>query len=441
MSNFVRSFQTGQIITMEKHKPKAEVKGKAFIELFDERTKKKILEAETENVINSVLSKDAFLTTFDSLIGWNSINAMRRSLFQNIVLTNHTGAENVDNFFIAGDIIGWAAKQGGYVGADVKRGTINIAESTRDYGEFKFVFDFPTHAANGTFRSIWWGGVNGYEPSIDFQYLTSNSVSGTYNYSYRSCIGPEFAIYVPQNTGIILVKRTSYNSMSYPDYQSSMSSDTVDLSYIDTNIRGIWWDGEFFWLYGDYNKKYYKCDSSFAVLLEFDAPPGAYSSSTRYNYTTFNGKFFTYTYEASTNWSFRRYSYQGVLETELNLYGQEGITAPSYMHIIGDAKCLLFHETNLKKVALVDANGNTLKFAVDANNHVSNADRYQNAMIYDRMHNLYWGRYYYSGNYSLYCLQPLWYPGAQTLLASPVTKTNSNTMKVTYTFKVDLPTY
>jgi hypothetical protein len=440
MSNFVRNFETGQVITLEKHKPKAEVKGKAFVELFDERTKKKILEAETENVINNVLVKDAFLTTYDSLIGWNSISAMRRSLFQNIVLTNYIGAEDANNFFISGDIIGWAARQGGYVGADVQRGTINIAESSRDYGEFKFVFDFPTHAANGTFRSIWWGGVNGYIPLLDFQSIGSNGISGTYNNSYRACLGPGAAVYVPQNTGIIVVKKTSYNDSNYPDYFSNTSSDTIDLSYIDTKIQGIWWDGEFFWLYGDTNKKYYKCDASFAVLLEFEAPPGAYSSSTRYNFTTFNGKFFTFTYESSTNWSFRRYSYQGVLETELNLYGQEGITAPSSMFIVGDAKCLLFHESNLRKMALVDANGNTLKFAVDTNLHVSNSYFYNNLM-YDCKHNLYWARYNYYSNYSLYCLQPLWYPGAQTLLASPVTKTNSNTMKVTYTFRIDLPTY
>ncbi len=441
MSNYVRNFETGEIVTLPKLKPALQVKGKALIELFNERSGKKVLEAETENVINNVLAKDAFISGFDSLIGWNSHNQSRNSMFQNIVLTNHTGPEDADAFYIKGDTIAWAGKMSGYIGADVKRGSINIAESSRDYGEYKFVFDWPTHSGNGTFRSIWWAGVNGYEPTIDFNYLGSNSISGTNTTSYRHCIGPQYSVYIPQNTGILVVKTPTYNGMTNPTSFSSHSSDTIDLSYIDTRIQGIWWDGEFFWIYGDNNRKYYKCDGNFSVLLEFDTPAAASSAASRYNFTTFNGKFFSFTQESSTDWSLRRYNYQGVLENEFNLYGQEGITSPSSMHIVGNAKSLVFHEANLSRIALVDANGNTLKFAVYANSHVSNTDRFYRNLLYDHKRNIYYGRYQYSSSYSNYHLQPVWYPGAQTLLASPVTKTNSNTMKVTYTFKVSLPQF
>ena len=333
------------------------------------------------------------------------------------------------------------SKMDGYIGADVKQGSINIAESHRDFGEYKFVFDWPTHSGNGTFRSIWWAGVNGFEPQIDFHYLGSNSIPGTNTATYRTCIGPRYAVYVPQNTGIIIVKTPNYDGMTNPTTFSSHSSDTLDLSYIDTKIQGVWWDGEFFWVYGDNNRKYYKCDEGFSVLLEFDAPAAASNAASRYNFTTFNGKFFTFTQEASDQWSLRRYNYQGVLENELNLYGQEGITAPSAMFIVGDSKCLIFHEDNLSRIALVDANGMTLKFAVNSNAHVSNTNRLSRNLLYDYKRNIYYGRYYYSNSYSNYYLQPTWYPGAQTLLASPVTKTNSNTMKVTYTFKVELPQF
>lgn len=439
MSNYVRNFETGETVNLRKYKPEVQVKGKALIELFNERTGKKVLEAETENVINNLIAKEAFLSGFDSLIGWNSNSPSRTSMFQNIVLTNFTGPEDANAFYIKGDTIAWAAKMTGYIGDDVKRGTINIAESTRDYGEYKFVFDWPTHSGNGTFRSIWWAGVNGFEPQIDFHYLTASSIPGTNTTSYRVCLGPRYSVYVPQNTGVIIVKTPNYNGMSNPTTFNSHSSDSLDLSYIDTRIQGIWWDGGFFWIYGDNNRKYYKCDSNFSVLLEFDAPPAASSAASRYNFTTFNGKFFSFTQESSTDWSLRRYNYQGVVENEFNLFGQEGITAPSSMHIVGNAKSLIFHEANLRRIALVDANGITLKFAVDANAQATNSYYVRN-LLYDHQRNIYYGRYQYSG-YSNYYLQPVWYPGAQTLLASPVTKTNSNTMKVTYTFKVSLPQF
>jgi hypothetical protein len=440
MSNYVRNFETGETVNLPKYKPEVQVKGNALIELFNERTGKKVLEAETENVINNLIAKEAFISGFDSLIGWNSNSPARTSMFQNIVLTNFTGPEDADAFYVKGDIIAWAAKMTGYIGDDVKRGTINIAESTRDFGEYKFVFDWPTHSGNGTFRSIWWAGVNGFLPQIDFHYLTSSSLPGTNNSSYRSCLGPRFSVYVPQNTGIIIVKSPNYNGMSNPSNFGGHSSDTLDLSYIDTRIQGIWWDGEFFWIYGDINRKYYKCDENFSVLLEFDAPAAASSSASRYNFTTFNGKFFSYTQESSADWSLRRYNYQGVMENEFNLFGQEGITAPSSMHIVGNAKSLIFHEANLRRIALVDANGNTLIFAVDANAQATNS-YYTRNLLYDHKRNIYYSRYQYSSSYAHYYLQPVWYPGAQTLLASPVTKTNSNTMKVTYTFKVSLPQF
>lgn len=439
LKNYVENFQTGEVVTLEKLKPKLVlVKGSAKVELFNDHTGRKLLEAETENVINNVLAKDAFLSTFDGSIGWNSLNSVRKSYFQNIALTNHAQPESADSFYVAGDIVGWAAKQGSYVGDDTKRGTINIAESTRDYGEYKFVFDWPTHAANGTFRTLWWGGVSGSSPFASLINLNSYGYS-TQLPSYRSCIGPKYWIYVAQGTGVILVRKMAFNDMSYPDYYNyALTSDTMDLSYIDTMIKGIWWDGTYFWIYGDTNKKYYKCDENFTVLLQFDAPPAAYYLSTKYNYTTLNGKFFTYTYEASNNWSFRRYDYNGVLETELNLYGQEGITAPSTMYIVGDTKCLVFHESSLAKIALVDANGNTLSFTLT--NPSSNSS-FSGHLLYDRKHNLFWTKWSNASSYNLYCMQPMWYPGAQTLLATPVTKTSTNTMKVTYTFKVNLPTY
>ena len=144
-----------------KQKPKAPTRGIATVELFDSENGEKIYEAKTENIINNYVSKIAYMDYFYGKIKGNRANSYYSAPFQNIVLTSYSGDESADIKYYKGELIGYADKETAYVGNNILKGTINTAETKLDTegdGVLHFVFDFPTHAANGTFQSIWWIG-------------------------------------------------------------------------------------------------------------------------------------------------------------------------------------------------------------------------------------------------------------------------------------------
>ncbi|MTI71096.1 MAG: hypothetical protein FH751_12675 [Firmicutes bacterium] len=83
------------------------------------------------------------------------------NLYSYIYLTDSTKPESSTSEKVLGNIIGYAHRNNTYSGTDTKRGTINKAETNLEINNGKirvnFVFDFPTHAANGIFESIYWG--------------------------------------------------------------------------------------------------------------------------------------------------------------------------------------------------------------------------------------------------------------------------------------------
>lgn len=73
-----------------------------------------------------------------------------------LLLTSDSAAEAAATEILArGRVIGWTNKAA-YSGADVERGGANAAESAAGPTQIKYVFDWPTHAANGTFQSLAW---------------------------------------------------------------------------------------------------------------------------------------------------------------------------------------------------------------------------------------------------------------------------------------------
>lgn len=76
-----------------------------------------------------------------------------------------------------GDNLGYCFREGTYSGTDTRRGTFNGAESFVESKHIRFVYDFPTHAANGVIKSLYWASseMNGtaFEPErIDFELPT-----------------------------------------------------------------------------------------------------------------------------------------------------------------------------------------------------------------------------------------------------------------------------
>lgn len=91
----------------------------------------------------------------------NSNFGSLKELFSYIYLTDSTKPESSSSEKILGNIIGYAERNSPYSGTDTRRGTINRTETTLEINNGKirvnFVFDFPTHASNGSFESIYWG--------------------------------------------------------------------------------------------------------------------------------------------------------------------------------------------------------------------------------------------------------------------------------------------
>lgn len=91
-------------------------------------------------------------------ITWQQNEGLPLDPFRHIAVTDNADAEdsvNETNPKPTETVVGWANRTE-YAGADTKRGTPNPVESIANSEFAKWVFDWPTHAANGTFRSVEW---------------------------------------------------------------------------------------------------------------------------------------------------------------------------------------------------------------------------------------------------------------------------------------------
>lgn len=154
---------TGERLEVIKKKPIAPIKGITTIEIFDDLTKKKIHEVRSENIINNLVSKYAFMDYYYARIKGSTTTIAYTAPFEYLLLTNYNGNEDAEIMAYRGALVGYASKSTAYSGTDILRGTINSVETQLDIngtGLLHFVFDFPTNVANGTFQSVWWGQKN-----------------------------------------------------------------------------------------------------------------------------------------------------------------------------------------------------------------------------------------------------------------------------------------
>lgn len=135
--------------------------GSGKIELFDARTLRKVEEVPFTNYVSTMA------TSYDA---WKVRQEYRTShprtqtdtapanVMGHMALTTDSRSDTGQIDF-QGTVIGWSNKST-YTGADVYRGTPNIAESLATPTMARWVFDWPSHAALGTFRSLTWTSLN-----------------------------------------------------------------------------------------------------------------------------------------------------------------------------------------------------------------------------------------------------------------------------------------
>src|SRR5690625_100953 len=134
-------------------------RGKIKVELFDDLTGRKIEEIKTNNFIAKGVEyyfKILMMNQFTRNKGTGSIDHTVDNSFERMTLTDASHAEQPEKeWCMKGREVGYALTTGSYSGSDEKRGSYNTAESFTTQEQIHIVVDFPTHAGNGTFQSIY----------------------------------------------------------------------------------------------------------------------------------------------------------------------------------------------------------------------------------------------------------------------------------------------
>ena len=135
--------------------------GKVKVELFDDLTGRKIEEIETNNFIAKGVNYYFRLALIDLFTRNKGINSIRHydyynDLISRMVLTDATHPEQPEKeWYVKGEVIGWAVTDEGFYGRREREGLYNHFESFTTHEQVHIVIDFPTHAANGSFQSIY----------------------------------------------------------------------------------------------------------------------------------------------------------------------------------------------------------------------------------------------------------------------------------------------
>ena len=411
--DYVKDFVTGKVETLKKIKPVGASVKTCLLELFDLRGNK-IKESLSHNIVNEFQNRQAFSAFFYDLIRQNGVGLTYKNPFTNLILTDYDGVENANELGLRGEIIGWANKSTPYSGADTLRGTINLSESeTADIkrtGLIKTVFDFPTHAANGEIKSIWWmyGSDSSYKyHGYPYWAYNNNPPSGDW-----ACDGD----YIYSTNGGTILR---YNM------NGSVAESSIDFSAIDTDVRGIDFDGTYFWLIGNTSKKVYKCNASFQVQAQWVA---ADVTETVTSITMHNNKIFI-----ATNTKLYRYDTVGAFEIAKDAMASYGLSLISRAKA-NDSYFMMTGINNATFFCYLDGNGD-LVFKNDVSSEQSGWQQYcfvrnisynNSRLLIGRVATTFLGHFIIGGI------------GAHTKLAVPVTKTNANPMKVTYTFDIEL---
>lgn len=418
-------------VDIKKYKPdNSPAIGEATIELFDYKTGEKIYEAKTQNVINNIISKMAYMDYFYYKIKEISNSNYFEAPFNIIALFDDSVPEDANTVAIKGKLIGYADKRTPYSGSDISKGSINLEETQLDVlgdGKLHFVFDFPTHAANGTFQKIaWLKNIYTFYPNFTNMAQGSDKVlDSQMGIAYRG--DKVYQLY--NNTLRICDKSNFSNSVDY-----TLGTDTKQngIYVTETNI----------WTVAD-GKKVYKYDLNRNLIntytLPFDITGGSgYSGQLHHIFIDQSGVILG-TYLSSGVGS-------AILKLSLDLqtviaarFYPNGTTNPELTYRRGgfgkfdNNTLLVMCDGNKYSLINIDtleflARGipqkTTSGWAFAQNENGKNiATCYKNNL---------------SSSSKAFCdVEFLPLIGAETLLAAPITKTPTNTMKIQYDFQVE----
>jgi len=419
MKSIVKDYLTGKEYVEIKRKPDLPIKGCASVYLYNARTGRLELEAHTPNIIYPEIYAwlrsyqwDKFCTgAYNKSISYSGYWEM-----DNIYLSTSSRPEdervNVLNFNTAstsdgnpGVQIGWANKST-YSGSDTMRGTPNTAESYATNNRIHWVFDWPTHAANGTFQTIIWG--NNFLPYIDIVLNKGIEISTSMSTGFDLATDGTF-LYTLTYNGIF--------------YKISTSGDV--LSSIDTGIRsygqsciGITFMDPYFYAI-EYNGTLHEISTSGVVLNTYNTGINT-EPSTGFGLAS-DG---TYLYALSYEKVLYKISADGTVISSHNIVGsmERGYDGGFSLTYVSPYLYVLSPRYYLYKISLTGEIIGVVNCPIYATYNtvgITSIGEYLYVLNYD-------------GNFYKWHIADRYF--ARTRLAAPVTKTNQQTLKVQYDF-------
>lgn len=419
-------FINGDRTEVKKIKSDSTVKGIATIELFDSRSGEKVYEAKTENLINVNVGKKAYMEFFYHRLKGEIDKFYIKSPFRYLILTDYEEKEVEDLNYYRGKLIGYADKQYTYSGSDLLKGTVNQKETELDVngdGLLHFVFDFPTHAANGVFNTVWWSGdmssnLNTKEvKKLEFEINRTESIA-------------ESGIHRLKDKWVCIFGSGSGSGITTRKilYAVVLNDDFSLYKYIDLKtILGSLATTYFYWGTSDNGIVLNKTDTTNESVIMIDIETEKVTKlSVKVGYSTVNirkGKLYM------TGYEFVEYSINGNEVSELKNYGK------SQYHVFSeyDGKPAFYgkDDNNLYYLRNGEAIKTPLKKGSDIRIDFDGKDFNYAYRITGAKHE--------EGKIKIDLTKYYFYPdiGAQTLLPEPITKTPIHTMKIQYDFKVE----
>lgn len=465
------NFVTGEHYEQRMLKPVQQAQNRVTIQLCDADTGSVIEEAVTENAISPCLESMAYRKIANVLNYDSNLNGDSSDIaFSTIALSDSDISELEDPYFIHGSIVGFCSRTDtASAGTNKYKGIYNSAESytkieDNGYKHIHLVYDWQTSAGNGKIQNIYW-----YNPTI----LSSDTIppclysASSISYSnslayvhfdrrgnaYKVVDGKYYKVlnFVKYVNGIESIKLATeesfHNEYEVNGYYYTFSSNytgggstsftaTLTINKHDTNGNIVdTWNEDLI--------------SSVPQLVELkNSSKLTYVRATVREYCDYDGWVgFQINFEENSSYKdFPIRNSDGELTPNstyyANIYSMYNVLTKQWLHTPSpwDVWCTYEHYTNYKCLKkLTDRHICTSDYIIKVTSDDVEAVQYGGALYgYQHADSIHSSLPIIIHRDTPYAITPI---AAQTRLASPITKTSLNTMKIQYDFffKIPLP--
>lgn len=477
------NFVTGEHYEQRMLKPVQEAQNRVTIQLCDADTGNIIEEAVTENAITPLFECSAYGSIAQQLNHDSLYGGCNYPAFESIVLSDSDIGELEDLYFIHGNVVGMCNREDtSGAGSHKQRGTYNSAESYSKvednvYRHIHLVYDWPTSSGNGKIQNIYWLP---YE--INFSYPSESRPIGVVQEFTSRYTGTD--IVFDKRGNAYKVKDSKYykvlNLIKAINGIEGVKTESNESFHNGYEVNGCYYT--FSSTYANANKNTFtatltinKHDTTGAIidtwtedlvtsvpqLVELkNSSKLTYVSATVREYCDYDGWVgFQINFQENSSYKdFPKRNSDGELTPNsayyVDVYSMYNVLTKQWLHVPSpwDVWCTYEHYTNcsvLKKIDSKHICNSGYYVYIDTTNSDVAADKYTynwaspgysyrvtEPTCFHASLPICQTNSYYNGG--IRALRPL---SAQTRLASPITKTSLNTMKIQYDFffKIPLP--